>query len=77
MSKGQCEENLHVAKCLVLGKDHCGFCYDAVMDFREQLADSLESDIEDIIIHLDQDDRYCNSAIYRAKHKITKLIRGD
>lgn len=77
MSTEDCEKNPHVANSLLLGKDHCGFCYDTVMNFRDQLADSLIEDIEDVILGLDDDDFISNNAMYRAKHKIEKLIRGD
>lgn len=77
--KIKCDENAHVNNSLVLGKDHCGFCYDIVMDFREQLGDLLEREIEQVIIDIDTDDngKLSNHQIYRAVHKIAKMIRGD
>lgn len=78
MSIEDCEKNPHKANSLVLGKDHCGFCYDTVMNFREQLADSLEEEIEDAVLGVVDDDNFpSNDGFYRANHKIKKLIRGD
>jgi len=80
MKDSRIPENEHPANPLVLGKDHCGFCYNAVMDFRAQLAESLEDYVHDVVLsaveHIKHD--LCpNDQVYRAKHKILKAVRGD
>ena len=69
----ECSQNPHVANRLVLGEDHCGLCYDTVMDFREKLSEECRDVIEDVLSEMSNH----RDSVYRPLHKILKTIRGD